>query len=215
MSSWVDAPPPQKRGMGCFAKGCLTLLALIILLATAFVAGSYWAVRHLRESYSATASTPLPSAPLAADRIEQVRAQWDVFTAAAEQHRRARIELNAEEVNALIASEPDWRGKAFVSIDGDVGHAQLSIPIAEIAWLKGRYLNGACTIRPSPNREPADAKITEITLMGHRVPDDVLDYEMFGWKSIRTVIAAWCAEYNLSLFEIADGKVVLETRGQE
>ncbi|MEP6937071.1 MAG: hypothetical protein ABI871_03290 [Chthoniobacterales bacterium] len=214
MNSLVDAPPPQ-RGMGCFAKGCLTLLALMILLGAAFVGGSYWAVRHLRERYSAPGSAPLPALALAPNRVEQVQAQWEVFTAAADQHRRARIELNAGEVNALIASEPEWRGKAFVSMEGNVVHARLSIPIAAVAWLKGRYLNGSCNVRPSSDRKPANGKISDITLMGKGVSDDVLDYEMFGWKSIRRVIADWCAEYDISVFDIVDGKVVLETRGRE
>ena len=34
MSTWIEPPPPQK-GMGCFAKGCLTFLAFIILLLLA------------------------------------------------------------------------------------------------------------------------------------------------------------------------------------
>lgn len=214
MTSWVDPPPAQKR-MGCFAKGCLTLVALVVLLAAAFVGGSYWAVRHLRDHYSAPASAPLPSNTLSSGQIEQVRSQWDAFTTASNQHRPARIELSADEVNALIASKPEWRGKGFVTIDGELGHVRLSIPIAEISWLKGRYLNAECTVRPAPSRRPEDAKISEIVLIGNRVSDQVLDYQMFGWKSIRSVIADWCHENDISLFDIAGGKVILETRGRE
>lgn len=214
MTSWVDPPPPQ-RGMGCFAKGCLTLLALGVLLVAAFVGGSYWAVRHLRDHYSAPSSATLPPSTLTPEEIEQIRSQWDAFTSAADRHRRARIELTADEVNALVTSEKDWRGKAFVTIDGSVAHARLSIPIGEISWLKGRFLNGECTVRPAPNRSPAEAKITDIVLIGNHVSDDVLNYQMFGWKSIRSVIAHWCEENDISLFDIADGKVILETSGRD
>ncbi len=214
MTSWVDPPPPQ-RGMGCFAKGCLTLFALIVLLVAAFIGGSYWAVRHLRDHYSSPASASLPPTALTREQIEQTRSEWDAFKNAADQHRRARIELTADEVNALIASEPDWRGKAFVTINGDAGHVSLSIPIGEISWLKGRFLNGECTVRAAPSRRPADAKITNIVLAGNRVSDEVLDYQMLGWKSIRSVIANWCTENNVGLFDIVDGKVILETRGSE
>src|SRR4030095_5461326 len=41
MNGWVDAPPP-KRGMGCFARGCLILVVFAIVLALACVAGLYW-----------------------------------------------------------------------------------------------------------------------------------------------------------------------------
>ena len=41
-SSWIE-PPPAQRGLGCFAKGCLILTVFFILLALAFVAGTYFA----------------------------------------------------------------------------------------------------------------------------------------------------------------------------
>ena len=34
--------PPPKRGMGCFAKGCLILIVLAILLVVVGVGGSFW-----------------------------------------------------------------------------------------------------------------------------------------------------------------------------
>ena len=49
-SSWIE-PPPAQRGLGCFAKGCLILVVFFILLALAFVAGTYYAAKYLRTEY--------------------------------------------------------------------------------------------------------------------------------------------------------------------
>ena len=53
-------PPPQEKGMGCLGKGCLTGVGLVVFLAVAFVGGSYWAVHHLRQTYSAPEPLTLP-----------------------------------------------------------------------------------------------------------------------------------------------------------
>src|SRR5947199_10099146 len=40
VNEWVDGPPP-KRGMGCFARGCLIIVVFGIYLAIAFHDGLY------------------------------------------------------------------------------------------------------------------------------------------------------------------------------
>jgi hypothetical protein len=45
MNGWVDAPPPR-RGLGCFARGCLILVAFGIVLALACFAGLYWGLQR-------------------------------------------------------------------------------------------------------------------------------------------------------------------------
>ena len=41
-SSWIEQPP-QRRGLGRFAKGCLILAVFFILLVFSFFAGTYFA----------------------------------------------------------------------------------------------------------------------------------------------------------------------------
>jgi hypothetical protein len=47
-------PSAEPRRRGCFAKGCLTVVALFVLLVVAFVGGGFWAFRHLQNTYSTT-----------------------------------------------------------------------------------------------------------------------------------------------------------------
>src|SRR5436190_18027289 len=53
----TEVEPPPKRGMGCFAKGCLTLIVLAILLAVIGVGGTFWSVRHV---YLSDKPAPIP-----------------------------------------------------------------------------------------------------------------------------------------------------------
>ena len=39
--------PPPKRGMGCFGKGCVSLMVFAILVVVVGVGGTYWGLRHV------------------------------------------------------------------------------------------------------------------------------------------------------------------------
>src|SRR5438046_5622322 len=43
----TQAEPPPKRGMGCFAKSCLMLIVLAVLLVAVGVGGTFWGVRRV------------------------------------------------------------------------------------------------------------------------------------------------------------------------
>src|SRR5438128_1487399 len=146
MTTWIEPPPPQAR-MGCFAKGCLILIAFFVLLGLAFIGGTFFAVRYLRTAYFPTMHVQLPATAATEQEQQLVRARWDSFEKAARTHQPARIEMTADDLNALIASEPKLRGKAYVSIDKNVGRLQVSIPLDAVRWLRGHYINAECAVQ--------------------------------------------------------------------
>ena len=204
-------PPPPQRGMGCFAKGCLILTVFLIILAIAFVGGSYLAIRYLRSEYFPTTNVQLSMSMATEQEQKTVRARWDAFEKAARAGRPARIELTADDLNALIDSEPKLRGKAHVSIDNNVGHLQVSIPITEAKWLRGHYINAECNVQSAADGTPADARITLIVVNGRSVGEEVLRWQYRSW-SLRGYISDWSNDNNLERFEIEDGKVMLQTK---
>ncbi len=212
-AAWIEPPPPQ-RGLGCFGKGCLILIAFFILLGLAFIGGTYLAARYLRSEYFPTTQVQLPAPTATEDEQQSVRARWDSFEKAARAHQSARIELTADDLNALIASEPKLRSKAYVSIGNNVARLQISVPLGELRWLKGHYLNAECTVQSAVAGNPADARITSIVVNGRSVGEDVLRWQYGSW-SLRRYISDWSDERNLEKFEIGDGKVILETKGSE
>src|SRR5207237_5597311 len=89
MNGWVEAPPPRK-GLGCFARGCLILAGFGTVLTVACFAGLYWGLRRdsavvhgifwLAKTHS-IASTPPPVLQFSASaaQIQSVREQWQDF----------------------------------------------------------------------------------------------------------------------------------------
>jgi hypothetical protein len=211
-ASWIEPPPPQ-RGMGCFAKGCLILITFFFILGLAFVGGTFFAVRYLRTSYFPQTRVQVPAATATKEEQDLARAHWYSFERAARAHSPAHIEMTAAELNALLASEPKLRGKAFVSIDNNVGRVQLSIPLDDVPWLRGHYVNGECTVQSAVGGNPADARITSIVINGKPVGEEALTWR--GPWSFRRFIEEWTEKNNLKTFEIQDGKVILESRGSE
>ena len=210
-SSWIE-PPPAQRGLGCFAKGCLILVVFFILLGLAFVAGTYFAAKYLRTEYFSSHRERLPISQATVDEEQAARGRWDGFEKAARANQAARIELTADDLNALIASETKLHGNAYVTIEDNTAHLQLSMPIGRARWLTGQYLNAQCSVQAAPSGKPEAAIITSIVVNGRPVGEEFLSWQYGSW-SFKRYLADWIGQTNLKTFEISDGKVILETSG--
>jgi hypothetical protein len=223
MTSWIE-PPPKQKGMGCLGKGCLLIVVFLILLVVAFVIGVY----------VGTKPREIPQVQTSEDEQNAVRARWDEFEAASRNEQvmspavptlsptpdvtpapdatpasANRIELTANDINQLIARGRKTRGKAFVSIDNDVARVQITIPLEKVGF-RGRYLNGEFAVRPSPDRNPRNLQITQMSLTG--VPDGVLN-SLLGARSVHSYVDEFASEHGIATFTIENNKVILETNG--
>jgi hypothetical protein len=226
--------PPPKRGMGCFAKGCLILIALGVLLVVVGVGGSFWAVRHL---YLSDKPAPIPevTAPSEtgaatpgetnvappSETSAAVRERLDTFKKAARAHEQTGVELTAADINALIAANRKSRGTAFVRIDDNVAQVQFSIPLERFDLpfrnafgLGDRYLNATVTITAPPGTNANSVQLSEVTVNGHRIPADLLDRRLLGvGRSLRSYVIKYANQYGVTDGEISDGKIILHTSG--
>jgi len=222
----ASVEPPPKRGMGCFAKGCLILIALAILVVVVGVGGSYWSLRHI---YLSDKPAPIPqasapsetSAATPGETSDTVRERLDTLKSAARAHERTGVEFTAGEINALIAANRKSRGMAFVRIDGNVGQVQLSIPLERFDvpfrnafGLGDRYLNATVSVAAPPGTNANNVQLSEVTLNGHSFPTDLLDRGLPGvGKSLRSYVIKYGNQYGVTDGEISDGKVILHTSG--
>jgi hypothetical protein len=233
MNSHVE--PAPKRGMGCLSKGCLTLVVLAILLVAVGVGGTYWSLRHVYLSDKPApipqATAPIePSAPTASgettaatpiEKSTAVRERLDTMKKAARSHEPTDVELTATDINALIAANRKSRGTASVGINGDIAQAQFSIPLERLdvpfrnaLGLGDRYLNGAVTIVAPPGTNASTMQLSEVTLNGHSVSANLLDWGLPGvGRSLRTYVIKYANQYGVADGEIRDGKVILHTGG--
>jgi hypothetical protein len=200
--------------MGCFARGCLILTVFFILLIAAFIAGTYMAVRYVRTEYLAQRGIELPVTTPTSDEQRAAMTRWQTFENHARAHEPARLEMTADELNALIAAHPLLRGKAHVTIDNDAARLRTSIPLTNSRWFAGRYINGECTVQASPTGDPAGVRITNIEVNGRSVPDEAMQWQYGPW-STRRFINDWNSDHSLKTFEIRDGRVILESGNSE
>lgn len=239
MNPPASTPPASRPRSGGIGKGCLTGIGLVIFLALALVAGGYWGVQHLRQKYTApepiempeqtddadfTADQPLPmptnsvasSAPVTSATAEPTppaTKRWKAFEKSKDPDQNANIILSASEINSILSSHSKTSGKVFVSIQGNIGHVRVSIPLPNMPMLEGRYLNGEADVESAEDGSPNAARITNIVLNNEKVSDSVLDRRLFGWRPIRSYISQWLGDERISFFKIQDNKVIAEKSG--
>ena len=225
--------PPPKRGMGCFGKGCLILIASGILLVVGGIGGTYWSLRHYLSDKPApipeataptatTAATPGETSVAApTEKSAEVRERLDTMKKAARSHERTGVELTAADINSLIAANRKSRGTASVGINDNTLQAQFSIPLERLdvpfrntLGLGNRYLNATVSITAPPGTNASNVQLSEVTLNGHSISAGLLDWQLPGvGRSLRTYVIKYANKYGVTDGEIRDGKVILYTSG--
>ena len=231
----IRVEPPPKRGMGCFAKGCLILIVLAILLVVVGVGGTFWSVRHVYLS-DKPVPIPEPSAPSEtsaitpggtsmatppSERSTAVRERLETMKQAARAHEPNEVILTAADINALIAANRKSSGMASVGIDGNAAQVLFSIPLKRLdipfrntLGLGDRYLNAAVTIVAPPGTNASNVQLSEVKINGHSVPPNLLDGGFLGvGPSLRSYVIRYANQYGVTDGEIRDGKVILHTSG--
>jgi hypothetical protein len=219
-ATWIE-PPPRQRRSGCLGKGCMMLVVFLILLAVAFFVGGYVGVRYVVTS---TQPREIPQVQSTEAEQEAVRNRWEEFkvwprrapdttttttdgtTAQPAPSNTNRIELSATDINQLIAGSRKLRGKAFVSIENNIARVQVSVPLEKVGF-RGRFLNGELQVRSSPDRNPRNIEITEVSVGG--VSEKVLN-ALLGFRSLRSYADQYATEYDITSFAIEDNKVIIE-----
>ena len=228
--------PPPKRGMGCFAKGCLILIILAILLVVIGAGGTYWSVRHVYlsdkpvpipepsappENSAVTPGATTMATPPPAERSTAVRERLDTMKQAARAHQPNEVILTAADINALIAANRKSSGMASVGIDGNVAQVLVSIPLERLdvpfrdtLGLGDRYLNASVTIVAPPGTTASSVQLSDVKINGHSVSPGLLDSGLFGvGPTLRSYVIRYANQYGITDAEIRDGKVILHTSG--
>ena len=221
MNTWVEAPP-RRKGLGCFARGCLILLIFAVVLAIAGFAGLYWGLHRnsalfygsywLAKTRSlAEAPTPVPVFNPSDQQIQLVQERWQDFEQKTRAGQAAEIELSADDINALIATGEYARGKVFVSIDGNQLRLQASVPIGGFLGRPGYYFNGEVIIELEGAQSLDDPRFRRITINAQQVPTDFLRWK-YRYRQLREYLADQGNAYEIGTIEIRDGKVILHSR---
>ena len=223
MNGWVDAPP-RRRGLGCFGRGCLILAVFAIVLGIACFAGMYWgmyrnsAIFHglywLAKAH-AIGQTPasIPAFTASDAQIQSVHERCEDFEQKARAGQAAELELTADDINTLIATNQDLRGKIFVSIDGESLRCQASVPLGQLLSRSGYYFNGDIAVELKSAESLENLQLSRISVNNETVPPGLLN-----WKYRSKRLGDYLAEYRngsgVGTMEIRDGKLILRSRSE-
>ncbi len=191
MNGWVEAPP-RRKGLGCFARGCLILLVFAVVLAIACFAGVYWGFqRH----------SAIVHAIYWLQGLEQKTRAG----------QPAEIELTADDINTLILTNRDARGKVFVSIEGNQLRLQTSIPFGELIGRRGYYFNGDITVEFKGAESLENPQLNRIVVNGKQVPSDLLKWK-YRSRRLQDYLSDYRNIHGIGTIEVRDGKVILRSR---
>jgi hypothetical protein len=199
--------PPQKKGIGCFAKGCLFAVVLGILFLLAVGGAGYFFF------LGQTKPAALPVTTLAPEQLSDVEERIDQYkstpaqpepSSAAEPEAKRELRLTSAEINGLIAANPRARGLAYVTMSGNTATVRLSIPATLLPGLPQGHLNGTFTITSNGPTPLEEVQISKIEANGMPLPSEVLSWNYRG-RSIRSYALDALAPYHVSRAEVRDG----------
>jgi len=171
--------PQKKSGHGClFYGGIVAAVILLVILLAAYAAFQF--TRGLINQYTDTKPIAVPTVQYSDDQIKSLRDRIDGFKKAMQDGKRTEpLALTAEEINALIAKNPDAAAlqvRLYVTFDEDRIQAQLSVPIEKLGvnMLRGRYFNGSGEFLLSLHDGSPQVKVKSLTVKGRPLPENFM-----------------------------------------
>lgn len=208
----------QKRTLGCFAYGCITV---VILAVVGIVAVSYWAKNAfdgLVDTYTDAAPLELPIVEIADADLGELKDRVDVFRKAVDENEsEARLELTADELNALILHDSqleDLKGKVYLDIKDKQLVGEISLPLGEldVPFGEGRYLNGYGVFDVSLGRRGLKVFVKALEVNGNSLPEEFMG-GLMGENLLKNAKFDDDTEAfleRLRTFEILEDRVLLE-----
>jgi hypothetical protein len=145
ISTAPPSAPPKKTGWGCCGLGCAFLVVLAILFL-GLIGGLGYTV--YANAYKLTSSEPsvMPASNVGDDVYMAARQKLADFDHDVKNHQATTIQLSADEINVLIARNPDAiknNLRVFVSFNNNEGRLQASLPTDTLSHgvVTGRYAN--------------------------------------------------------------------------
>ena len=175
----MNGQPPKPR-RGCLFYGCITGVVLLLCLAVGGLIAVHYAKKALTglvNTYTDTKPMMLPTVQMSPADLDKLKKRFADFEEAVKAQRPTQpLVLTADEINALIASDPDQKAlkdKVYVSFDGDRVKGEMSVPLKDLGWkiVRDRYLNGNATFNVSLRNGTFFVSPQTIEVKGKPVPE--------------------------------------------
>jgi hypothetical protein len=175
---------------------------------SAILHGIYWLTKA---QAIAQKPVPIPEFTASDDQIQSIHERCEDFEQKARAGQPAELELAPDDINTLIATNQDTRGKIFVLIDGDRLRCQASVPLGELVGRSGYYFNGDIAVELKSAESLENPQLNRIIVNGEPVPRDLLNWK-YRSKRLRDYLADYRNDSGVGTIEIRDGKLILRSR---
>ncbi len=209
--------------MGCCGCGCV-VLALVLILVIALVGGGCYLAYINVLKITSTSPAAIPSFDGGDDMYNKAQEKVKGFDHDAQNHLAATIRLSADELNTLIARNPDFTNNKillYVSLNNDQARLQSSVPTAVLTdgLIKGRYLDSDVSFTVSFNPDTRNLSLDLKSLqLGPLVapPDDLPAIQAETDPALNQLLKK-DLDYKAILdqatsIEVKDGQLVIETK---
>jgi hypothetical protein len=171
--------PPPRSGMGCFAKGCLTILILGFLFIAVVGGGGWYFYKKTFNNLTSTAPVDVRVEPPTTAQTKSAEDSAARLDEAISRNKETTVEFTGPEINVLLARNTDWeflRGRTRINIADSIMTVALSAPLDALPWpgLKGRYFNGTLRFSMSYGSGIFQLDLKSAEANGHEFPTSFL-----------------------------------------
>jgi hypothetical protein len=209
----------NKQRRGCLFYGGIALVVLLLFILVAALVGAHMARKMLNE-YTDAQPMVLPTSTLPASQADEAVSRVKAFEQAVGARRATPpLELNADQINALIATDPRYhglKGKVWVALDGDKVKGTVSLPMTQfgMGMFRGRFLNAEVTLVVAFQNGLLQIIPDAITVKGKPLPGIYMNkirQQEFARELTQNPGFLSAAE-RLQNIEIKDGKLIITTK---
>ena len=174
-----NEPMPQSSGSG---KGCLwgCLIAVGLFVAAVLCAGvgGYFFVSSQITKYTSETPVELPTVEYTEDQLAELDSRVESFREKldAGETPEEDLILTADDINAMIGKNEDFKGKVYVKIENDQVKGDVSFPTDMIPFGigKGRFLNGSATFDVSMDGGVLIVTAEQVEVNGEPLPEEFM-----------------------------------------
>jgi hypothetical protein len=168
----MNTTQSTKKGPGCFLWGCLALCAIGLAGVGCVGLVSYYAISSAR-SITSDRPSELPSVTLDPEKVAALDQRLTAYAEAIKEDQPTELVLTAADLNHLIVEDSDFENRIFIEITGDEITAQASLPMDEIPFFSGRYLNARLSLNLELENETLLVDVTDVVIEGVDIPTEL------------------------------------------
>jgi hypothetical protein len=161
--------------MGCFAKGCLTVLIVGFIMIAGIIAGTWYLYVKTVDNLTSPAPADVHIEPPSESQFQTAENSMARLRKAIANNEETTVEFTAADLNALFARDPDfreWRGRIRIEISDSTMTITLSAPLNSIPLprIKNRWFNGTARFSFTYQSGTFSFDIESAEAGGHHVP---------------------------------------------